>query len=280
MMTKMNRAIDAHVHVWTDDRTKYPRAAGAQDYSPARFTPQDFLAHAQPNGVARAVLVQMSFYGFDNSYMINSMHAHPGVFSGIGIVNADGPHPDRDMRALAAQGARGFRIVSGTNAQNWLESPGMSVMWRCGAEEHLAMCPLVNPDALPELDRMCGRFPETPVVIDHLARIGADGRIRDSDVRLLCGLARHRNVHVKVSAFYALGRKTAPYLDLAPMIRRVFEDYGPRRLMWASDCPFQVENGHKYAASINLIRERLDFFTDEDRDWLLEKTAAHLFFTP
>jgi predicted TIM-barrel fold metal-dependent hydrolase len=85
---------------------------------------------------------------------------------------------------------------------------------------------------------------------------------------------------VKVSAFYALGRKTAPYLDLAPMIRRVFEDYGPRRLMWASDCPFQVENGHKYADSVSLIREKLDFLSNEDRDWLLEKTAAGLFFRP
>jgi predicted TIM-barrel fold metal-dependent hydrolase len=83
---------------------------------------------------------------------------------------------------------------------------------------------------------------------------------------------------VKVSAFYALGRKTAPYLDLAPMIRRVFEDHGPRRLMWASDSPFQVENGHRYADSVALIRERLDFFSSEDRDWLLEKTAAGLFF--
>lgn len=282
MMTKMNEAIDAHVHLWTDDRTKYPRTADTQDYSPSRFTAQDFLAHARPNGVGRAVLVQMSFYRFDNSYMIDSMRAYPGVFAGIGIVNADGPHPDRDMRALAKQGARGFRIVSGSGpqAKTWLDSPGMSTMWRCGAEQRLAMCPLLSPDALPGVDRMCGRFPETPVVIDHLARIGADGPIRDSDVRLLCALARHRNVYVKVSAFYALGRKTAPYLDLAPMIRRVFEDYGPRRLMWASDSPFQVENGHTYGASVALIRERLDFLTDDDRAWLLEKTAAQLFFTP
>jgi predicted TIM-barrel fold metal-dependent hydrolase len=221
----------------------------------------------------------MSFYRFDNSYMLDSMRAHRGIFSGIGIVSADGPHPDRDMRALSEHGVRGFRIVPGPAPRTWLDSPGMSAMWRCGAEQRLAMCPLVNPDALPGLDRMCDRFPETPVVIDHLARIGADGQVRDSDVRLLCGLARHRNVYMKVSAFYALGRKMAPYLDLAPMIRRVFEDYGPRRLMWASDSPFQVEDGHRYADSVALIREKLDFFSGEDRDWLLEKTAAGLFFT-
>jgi predicted TIM-barrel fold metal-dependent hydrolase len=125
---------------------------------------------------------------------------------------------------------------------------------------------------------MCARFPDTPVVIDHLARIGADGNVRDSDVRLLCRLAKHRHVYVKVSAFYALGRKQAPYTDLAPMIRRVFQDYGPQRLMWASDCPFQVEGGHTYEASLALVREHLEFLSRRDREWLLMGTAESLFF--
>ena len=98
-------------------------------------------------------------------------------------------------------------------------------------------------------------------------------------MRLLCGLAKHRKVQVKVSAFYALGRKTAPYTDLAPLIRRVFEDFGPRRLMWASDCPFQVQNGHNLAASVNLIRDGLPFLSKDDREWLLSKTAASTFFS-
>jgi predicted TIM-barrel fold metal-dependent hydrolase len=140
------------------------------------------------------------------------------------------------------------------------------------------MCPLVGPDALPSIDRMCTKHPDTPVVIDHLARIGADGTIRDADVRLLCGLAKHKNVKVKVSAFYALGRKQAPYTDLGPLIRRVFEDYGPRRLMWASDCPFQVEKGHHYEPSIALIRDRLPFLSKEDREWILGRTAESVFF--
>ena len=53
-----------------------------------------------------------------------------------------------------------------------------------------------------------------------------DGMVRDTDVRQLCKLAKHPNVYVKVSAFYALGRKQAPYTDLVPMIRRICENYG------------------------------------------------------
>jgi predicted TIM-barrel fold metal-dependent hydrolase len=276
----MDNFIDAHVHVWTDDRLRYPRAAGESAYTPDRFTPEDFLAHASPNGVTRTVLVQMSFYRFDHRYMLESMRAHPGVFSGIGIVDAEGRDPAAAMTELAGRGVRGFRIAPGSSPRTWLDSPGMAAMWECGGQRRLAMCPLVGPDALPALDRMCGRFPETPVVIDHLARIGADGTVRDADVALLCRLAKHPNVYVKVSAFYALGRKRAPYTDLVPMIQRVCGAYGPFRLMWGSDCPFQVQGGHTYAASLGLIREHLGFLSADDRAWLLSKTAESLFFRP
>jgi predicted TIM-barrel fold metal-dependent hydrolase len=278
-MATMDGAIDAHVHVWTNELRPYPRVPGEQEYRPERFTPSEFLAHAQPNGVTRAVLVQMSFYGFDNSYMLDSMRAHPGVFSGIAIVDSAAPGPDSAMQALARRGVRGFRIAPGNSPRQWLGTPGMAAMWRCGGEHRLAMCVLIDPEMLPAVSSMCDRFPETPVVIDHLARIGVDGKLRDSDTRMLCSLAKHRNVYVKLSAFYALGRKQAPYADLAPMIRRVFEDYGPRRLMWASDCPFQVQGGHTYAASIALIKEGLPFLSAEDRAWLLASTAASVFFT-
>jgi hypothetical protein len=39
-----------------------------------------------------------------------------------------------------------------------------------------------------------------------------------------------------------------------------------------------VQEGHTYAASIELVRDRLDFLTDEDRQWLLRKTAEKVFF--
>jgi predicted TIM-barrel fold metal-dependent hydrolase len=104
------------------------------------------------------------------------------------------------------------------------------------------------------------------------------GPIRDSDLSALCGLARHKRVYVKVSAFYALGQKQYPYLDLIGMIRRVYDAYGASRLMWGSDSPFQEQNGNTYAGSIELVRDRLDFLTSDDRDWMLRKTAEAVFF--
>lgn len=271
--------IDAHVHVWTDDVQRYPRAAGERDYEPKRFTPDDLFRHSRPAGVQRIVLIQMSFYRFDNSYMLDCIRNHMGgVFAGVGIVDSAAPAVDKAMRQLATRGVRGFRISPGQSPKSWLETDRMQLMWKTGGTDKLAMCPLIGPDALDSVDGMCKRYPDTPVVIDHMARIGADGVIRESDVKKLCSLAAHKNVHVKVSAFYALGQKRAPYLDLVPVIKSLTEAYGPQRLMWASDAPFQVQDGHQYTSSISLVRDHLPFLSESDREWLLGKTAGEVFF--
>ena len=270
--------IDAHVHVWTSDTKKYPLAPGyrREQMQPPDFPPEELLSHARPCGVERIVLIQMSYYGYDNAYMLDTMRRFPGVFSGVAVID-ETVRPRDAMRRLSRQGVRGFRISPKSSPlDRWLDTPDMAAMWRCGSEENLSMCCLIDPEAVPAVDRMCEKFPETPVVIDHIARIKADSKNRGKEVEELCNLARHKLTTVKISAFYALSKI---YLDLAPVIRRLLEAYGPERLMWATDCPFQVQNGHTYLDSIALIRDRLDFLSDSDRQWLLRKTAERVFFS-
>jgi predicted TIM-barrel fold metal-dependent hydrolase len=116
------------------------------------------------------------------------------------------------------------------------------------------------------------------VAIDHCARIGMKGSIHQSDLDRLCSLSRFPHTHVKTSAFYALGAKKAPYTDLAPMLHRLHDSYGSHRLLWGSDCPYQVQNGHTYHDSIALIRDRLPFLGAEQKEWMLRRTAERLFF--
>jgi predicted TIM-barrel fold metal-dependent hydrolase len=182
--------------------------------------------------------------------------------------------------ALKAKGVRGFRLYTDKkNAESWLQSDSMKKMWAAGADEGLAMCLLANPDALPAVHALCKAFPKTPVVIDHFARLGMKGPPAEADLENLVKLADFETVHVKTSAFYALGAKKAPYTDLAPMIRRLRDTYGANRLMWATDCPYQVGEGHTYADSIALIRDRLDFLSAEDKNWILRGTAEKVFFS-
>ncbi len=281
--------VDAHVHIWTPDTAHYPLAPGyrKEDMQPPSFTPEDLLKHTKPAGVGRINLIQMSWYGFDNRYMLHMISLHNGVFAGTAVIDPAGRAPDRLMAELAKQGVRAFRIYPGLErgikpndgtGERWLEAEGYQKMFAAGANANQAMSCLINPDALPELERMCRKYPDTPVIIDHLCRIGVDGTILDRDVDALCAMAKHKRVMVKVGAFYALGQKKAPYADLAPLIEQVVKAFGPERCMWESDSPFQVLGGHSYKDSIELVKAGLKFLSADDRAWLLRKTAEKVFF--
>lgn len=275
--------IDAHVHVWTPDVEKYPLARGfvVSDMRPPSFTPEQLFSHCKPEGVRRVVLIQMSYYQTDNRYMLDVMKAHPGVFSGVAIVDHHAPDVAATMANLVKQGVRGFRINAGKekNLSEWIGSPGMATLWKTAADLKVNVCPLINPDTLPLIDKMCEWYPDTSVVVDHFARIGMAGGFKEADIGNLLRLARHAKTHVKASAFYALGAKKPPYRDMGPLIQRVRDAFGANRVMWASDCPFQVDPGHNYRDSIALIRDRLDFLSDEERAWMLRGTAEKVFFS-
>src|SRR5262245_41790463 len=180
---------------------------------PKSFTAEELLATCRPSGVGRVNLIQMSYYEFDNRYMMDMIKLYPDRFVGTAIVDPLGDDPGRRMRDLARQAVRAFRIQPHHGRQppaRWLEPAGYAAMFATAAETGQALSCLIDPDGFPEVDRMAGRFPETTIIVDHLGRIGVDGTIRDADVEALCALARHRKVHVKVGAFYALGRKTPP----------------------------------------------------------------------
>jgi predicted TIM-barrel fold metal-dependent hydrolase len=213
--------------------------------------------------------------------MLDMIKLHPDRFVGTAIVDPLAPRPDRAMAELRPLGVRAFRIQPEYGKQppeKWLEPEGYKAMFAEAAKSKQVLSCLIDPRGFAEIDRMCAAFPETPVIIDHFGRVGVDGTIRDADLDALCALAKHPKVYVKTGAFYALGKKQPPYLDLGPMIQRVVKAYGARRCMWESDCPFQVVE-HTYADSIGLIRDRLDFLSADDRQWLLVKTAEGLLFS-
>lgn len=273
--------IDAHSHVWSPDTARWQLANGKTraDLDPPSFTPEELLALAHPVQVGRVVLIQHHLYhGWDNTYLTDCAAAHSGVFVVVGMIDDRQPGAPAKMDELLNKRVRGFRITPWIYKDKWLSSDGMLAMWKHAAQTGQALCCLVDAKDLAEVDAMCEKHPQSKVVIDHFARIGVDGTIRDEDVAALCKLARHKLVSVKLSAYYALGKKKPPYLDLVPMIRKVLDAFGPERCMWASDAPYQVQGGHTYKASIELVQNRLEFLSAGDRDWLLRKTAEQVFF--
>ena len=136
--------IDAHVHVWTPDTSHYPLAPGYKkaDMQPPSFTPEQLFKHTKPAGVTRINLIQMSFYGFDNSYLLDMIALHKGVFSGTAVIDPHGKEPERLMGELAKKGVRAFRIYPGLErgvkpnagtGDGWLKAAGYDKMFAAAA---------------------------------------------------------------------------------------------------------------------------------------------------
>lgn len=287
--------IDAHVHLYETQDEPSRIMMGLQkpetesdpipwvdpsSISPPRFTTDQLLQHCAPHGINRIVLIQMIHYRQDNSHLLDLIQNHPGTFRGVAVLDHRMPETEQQMTSLLTKKITGFRLygIDQRQVSQWPDSDAMNSMWAQAAETGQALCVLMEPESLPILARLLQRHPATRVVIDHMARIGMANPVQQHQVDELCRLAAFPNLYVKTSAFYALGEKQAPYLDLAPMIRQLRNAFGANRLMWGSDCPFQVEEGHIYADSVALIRDRLDFLTHEDKRWLLSKTAENVYW--
>lgn len=278
--------IDAHAHVWSDDLAKYPLGPWATkaDMKPATFTDDKLLAIVKPFGVDRVVLIQHApLHGYDNSYILDCAKARPGTFSVVAMINERTPNLKERLRDLRDQGARGIRIGPTKHADrtlnvdppNWLKAPGQQLLWQHAAELGVAVCPLLSPDFLLSVDLMCTQYPDTIVVIDHFGRIEMGNTQHE---QWLTALAKHPNVYLKVSAFKNFGDQKAPYDDLLPLLRLVIDAFGPGRLMWGSDLPYQLNDGNNYEDAIGLLKHGLADLSDSDRRMLLKGTANKLFF--
>ncbi len=272
--------IDAHSHIWTPNIEKFPLANGntKADLAPPSFTAEELLKTAHPHGVGRVVLIQhYGYHGWDNSYLLDAARRYPREFRVVGMVDTFSRDPGKQMRALLKEKVTGIRITPRRYEKKWLAG-GMDEMWRTAADTGQNICCLIHPRDIAEVDAMCKRHDDTKVVIDHFARVGVDGTFQRRDLDALCALAKRKNTFVKVSAFYALGKKQPPYTYLLPSIRRLLDAFGVERLMWASDSPYQINKRNSYAASIDFVMKEIKFLTAGDRKWLLQKTAENVFY--
>ena len=219
------------------DTGHYPLAPAfkVSDMKPASFTAEELLAHCRPSGVGRVNLIQMSYYTFDNAYMLDMIKLYPDRFVGTAILDPFQEKLGQAMLDLRPKGVVAFRIqpqYSKLPPERWLEPEGYEEMFQTSAKGGQALSCLIDSKGFAEVDRMCRKHPEALVIIDHLGRIGIDGTIRQEDVDALCALAKHPKILIKVGAFYALGKKVPPYLDLGPLIQSVVQAFGRSRRLY------------------------------------------------
>jgi predicted TIM-barrel fold metal-dependent hydrolase len=265
------RIIDPHVHVWKHD-PQYPFAKDAR--VPDRdATPEMLLELMKTNGVWRTVIIQVIHYRFDNSYLADVLKKYPEYFQGVCRVDPlDQASPDHLSR-LTEQGFRGVRLSPAGNASgDWIAGPLMPPLWKRCEELKVPMTLLAPVTRLPDVDRLAERYPDLTVVIDHMADSPLD---QPQQLEKLIALKRFPKLFVKVSHTWSLSKEPYPYLDAQEQVKRLYDVFGPQRLMWATDWPV-CEAHTTYAKALTLVRDDMKFLNAEDKSWMLSRTIEQV----
>lgn len=264
--------IDAHVHVWKSD-PRYPWAPGTKppDRDATAETLLDLMSRA---GVDRTVIIQVIYYKWDNRYLADVLKAYPDQFRGVARVNPEDPGaPDHLSKLTEEQGFHGVRISPAADASgDWIRGPLMPPLWKRCRDLKVPMTVLAPVTRMPDVAKLAEQFPDLTIVIDHMADSPLS---QPQELRKLLDLEHYPKLYIKISHSWSLSSQPYPYLDSQQQIKRLYDKFGPKRLIAGSDWPL-VERYCTYREAIDIARKHIPFLNAEDKRWICGLTAQQV----
>lgn len=270
------RIIDPHVHVWINS-PQYPWAPETKAPPKQDATPAMLLKLMKTNHVQRTVLVQYIGYRWNNRYVAESVRKYRPYFMGVCRVNPLDPAAPDALSRLTEEGFHGVRLSPEGDARgDWISRSLMPPLWKCAQSLKVPMQILAPITRMPDIGRLTEKFPDLDVVIDHMADCPID---QPQELRKLTALGRYPRVFVKISHTWSISRQPYPWLDAQEYVMRLYEVYGPRRLMWGTDWPID-KKWTTYHRALTVVRDDMKFLNKEDKSWILSRTVERVWPFP
>jgi predicted TIM-barrel fold metal-dependent hydrolase len=253
--TGVPTAVDSHAHVFRRGLPLADVRRYAPDYD---ATPENYIKVLDANGVSHAVLVQPSFLGTDNSYLIEALWRYPR-FRGIAVVE---PTISFDaLRTLDAAGVVGVRLnLIGAPEPRLDTDPWPAHLkslaelgWQVEVQAEAKRWPALLG---PLLDS------GVTVVADHFGRPDPTLGVNDPGFRYLLSMGGSGRVWVKLSGAYRNGDGEVGQQIARAAVPLLCDNLGVDHLVWGSDWPHtQFEKVVDYAAA----RAALDLWLPDPR---------------
>jgi predicted TIM-barrel fold metal-dependent hydrolase len=125
---------------------------------------------------------------------------------------------------------------------------------------------------MPDIAALADKFADLTVVIDHMADCPLD---QPRELDKLIALRRYPKVFVKISHTWSLSKQPYPHQDAQEQVKRLYDAFGPKRLMWGTDWPM-VEPYCGYAKALAIVRDEMKFLNEDDRSWILSRTIERV----
>ncbi len=227
-------ACDCHVHI-VGAPSRYPQVAD-RSYTADVAAIETLQAHGRTMGVSRYVLVQPSFYGTDNSCVLDTLEALRGNGRGVIVVNPASVAPG-ELEEYARRGVCGVR-VNFYSKVNPLASAGVSEVLR----QFAAILPRAgwHIEVIANLATVVDaqdaiRRSTLPIILDHYG-VPGDATPQSQQGKALLDLLRLPHVWMKLSAPYRVVSDPLATVPPAEWLSALLET-APDRMVWGSDWP-------------------------------------------
>jgi predicted TIM-barrel fold metal-dependent hydrolase len=266
--------VDAQIHAWRET-VQYPTPDAVRPRHGSEYPIERALEEMDRHGVDRAILVPPASWPTGptrNSYSLDAAARFPDRFGVMGLFDFDGPKDSARLAGWRANGMLGIRAwLADPQASPSLTDRAFDWFWS-GLQEHAIPFMSAAPGRMRLYADLLERFPGLRLIIDHCGRdpLGLRGPAAWSDLDQTLTLARWPQTTIKVSCLPANAEQPYPFADLHGPIRRIFDAFGPRRMLWGSDA---TRLPCSYGENLALFQEALPFLANEDRTWILGRTA-------
>jgi L-fuconolactonase len=275
------RVIDAHVHIVSSDRERYPQSEPwiprkpehAWWYRDQPFTGSQLERAMDEAKVDGAVVVQpFSIYGYDNSYATDEARLLAGRLTSVCCVDPVAEDASDRLITWVARGAQGCRIFSLATPQVPVDGARADALWRCCARLRIPVSILIEVEQLPNLERQLSKFPSQRVVVDHMAHVERFG-LKSSTGHAILRLAEHENCYMKYSSsnVVELERRGESVSDF---VLRVVDAFGARRVLWGSNYP--ATTGYSYAQLVAMALDSVASLGSVEQRSVMADTALSL----
>lgn len=274
--------IDAHHHLWDPAVREYPWLAG-EALAPIRrrYDVAELRRNTEASQVDGTVLVQTIPDVPETVDFLAVAANDPLVLGVVGWVDLTDPGVADTLAELRTKpgGDRlvGIRhLVQDEADPNWLARPDVLRGLRAVAAAGLTYDLLVFPHQLESAIVAVRRVPEGRFVLDHAAKPPIASGEREPWSTSLSLLAAAPNVACKLSGLVTEA-DWADWsdVDIEPYARRVFEVFGPDRVLFGSDwpvCELAADYGRVFALAQRLCAglgeaDRAKVFGTSARRW-------------
>jgi predicted TIM-barrel fold metal-dependent hydrolase len=282
--------IESHVHLFSADPARFP--FNPLSYKPKPLPVEEYVRFAVAAKIDHAVAVQPEPYQDDHRYLEYSFAQEPfkGFFKGTCLFDPIDPKTPQRMRELMRRNPD--RIVAlrihelypagtspartGAIRNRDLKDPQMWVTWRAVHELGLIMQIQSSPRFAVPIRELGEKLPGMPIILDHL---GLPGSGTPEEYLQVLALAKLPHVYMKFTrtGVESALKQPSPHPDAKPLVKRVYEAFGPERIIWGELGANAGANVVEFGRSIQLFDSMFDFVPESDKAKMRGLNAKKLF---